>query len=300
MDDKSIEIKFGGDLEEIDVDLLIEALTNYSIVAQETASYLSPSIKVNIKIKAPQRGSFIVLLDLIAKNSGDLFTRENVAVASEIFTLVGGLYAFKKWISKNGNAEVIKQVEDNSIEIQNNQGKIVIDQRVFNIYQETPRVRENLRRTFEKLKETEEIEDFTITDSANHEEIFKASKEEFDLMSSSIDEIEKKRQVQIKEDQELAVFKLVFQENYKWEFYWLGNKVYASLSDEEFFSKIKKGEIAFRNGDRLIVDIAITQVFNEAANTFVNEKYDIVKVKEHIPRTSETQSLLNFDTDDKN
>lgn len=295
MDDKSIEIKFGGHLEEIDVDLLIEALTNYSIVAQETANYLSPSIKVNIKIKAPEKGSFIVLLDLIAKNGGDLFTRENVAVAAEIFTLVGGLYAFKKWISTNGTAEVVKPVEGNSIEIENNRGKIVIDQRVFNIYQETPRVRENLRRTFEKLKETEEIEDFTITDSETKEEIFSAKKEEFEVMSSAVDEIEKKRQIQIKEDQELSVFKVVFQENYKWEFYWLGNKVYASLSDQEFFGKIEKGEIAFRSGDRLIVDLAITQVFNEAANTFVNEKYEITKVKEHIPRTAETQSTLNFD-----
>lgn len=299
MDDKAIEITFGGQLHEIDVDLLVESLTNYSIVAQETAAYLSPSIKVNIKIKAPERGSFIVLLDLIAKNGGDLFTRENVAVAAEIFTIVGGLYGLKKWIAKNGTPEMVKQVDDRSIEIKNKNGNITIDQRVYHIYQENPQVRDNLRKTFTKLKEAEEIEDFTIKDGAQKDEIFKAEKEEFGLMASNVDEIEKKKQVEVKDNQELSVFKVVFQEHYKWEFFFQGNKIYASLSDEEFFKKIEKGEIAFRSGDRLIADIAITQVFNEAANTFVNESYDIVKVREHIPRANTIQTSLDFESNSK-
>lgn len=295
MDNKNLEIKFGGDLHEIDVDLLIESLVSYSSVTQETAAYLSPGIKVDIKIKAPKEGSFIILLDLIANNSGDLFTRENLTLAAEIVTIVGGLYGLKKWIAKFGKPEVIKQVDDKSIEISNNNGNITISNNVYNIYQENPKVRENLRNTFARLKEREEINDFSIRDADENIDLFKVEKADFFALSSNDDEIEQRKQKVVKERQELSVFKIVFKENYKWEFFYLGTKIYASVKDEGFFKKIEKGEVAFRSGDKLIVDLEIEQVFNEAANTFVNESYFIVKVIEHIPRVSSVQHSLDFE-----
>jgi len=80
---KNLEIKFGGDLHEIDVDLLIESLVSYSTVTQESIAYLSPGTKVNIKIQAPREGSFIILLNLITENIDNLFTQENVAIATK-------------------------------------------------------------------------------------------------------------------------------------------------------------------------------------------------------------------------
>jgi hypothetical protein len=218
-----------------------------------------------------------------------------LSLAADIFGIVGGLYGLKKWISKNGKPEVVKQINDNSIEISNSNGKIAISNNVYNIYQENPKVRENLRNTFTKLKEREEIIDFSIRDVDENKEIFKAEKEEFSAMASSDDEIEQRKQKVIKEKQEMSVFKIVFKENYKWEFFYQGTKIYASLRDDDFFKKIEKGEIAFRSGDRLVVDLEIEQIFNEAANTFVNESYNILKVIEHIPRVSSIQHSLDFE-----
>jgi len=295
MDNKNIEIKFGGYLHEIGVDLLIGSLISYSSVTQETAAYLSPGVKVDIKIKAPRQGSFIILLNLIAQNVGDLFTKENIDLAASITVIVGGLYGFKKWIAMNGRPETIKPAEDNSIEVSNNRGKITVSNNVYNIYQENPRVRENLRNTFTKLKEMEEINNFSIIDVDTGKDIFQVNKEDFSALASSDDEVEQRKQKVIKEKQELAVFKIVFSENYKWEFFYQGTKIYASLKDEEFFKKIEKGEVAFRSGDRLVADLEIEQVFNEAANIFVNESYHISKVIEHIPRISSTQHSFDFE-----
>lgn len=294
-DNKNLEIKFGGDLHEIDVDLLIESLINYSSVAQEASAYLSPGIKVDIKIKAPKRGSFIILLDLIAQNGGDLFTRDNIALAAEIVTIVGGLYGLKQWISAYGKPEVVKVVSGDNIEISNNKGRITISNNVYNIYQENPKVRENLRNTFVKLKERGEITDFSIKDVDADKNIFLAERAEFSALASADDEIEQRKQKVIKEKQDLSVFKIVFKENYKWEFFYQGTKIYASLRDEKFFKKIEKGEIAFRSGDKLVADLEIEQVFNEAANTFVNDSYSISKVIEHIPRVSSVQHSLDLD-----
>lgn len=298
-DNKNLEIKFGGELHEIDVDLLIESLVSYSSVTQESAAYLSPGIKVNIKIKAPREGSFIILLNLIAEKANDLFTRENVTLASEIIVIVGGLYGLKKWIAKNGKPKTVKPNEDNSIEISNNSGSITINQNVYNIYQENPRVRENLRNTFSKLKERGEITDFSIKDVDLSKEIFHVKKEDFAALASNDDEIEQKKQEVLRENQELSVFKVVFKENYKWEFYYQGVKIYASIEDNEYFKKIEKGEIAFRSGDKLTVDLKIEQIFNESANTFVNDSYHIIKVVKHNPRVSSVQSTFGFENTQK-
>ncbi|MDO8260714.1 MAG: hypothetical protein Q7T50_04440 [Candidatus Magasanikbacteria bacterium] len=295
MDNKNLEIKFGGDLHEIDVDLLIGSLINYSSVTQETAAYLSPGIKVDIKIKAPKQGSFIVLLNLVAQNAGDLFTTENATLAANIVNIVAGLYGLKKWITKNGKPETVKIIENDNIEISNKNGNITISNNVYNIYQENPRIRENLRNTFARLKEKEEIDDFSIRDVDLNKDIFRVDKVDFSALSSSDDEIPQRRQNAIKEKQELSVFKIVFKENYKWEFFYLGSKIYASLKDESFFKKIEKGEIAFRSGDKLIVDLEIEQIFNEAANTFVNDAYNISRVIEHIPRVSLIQPTLDIE-----
>ncbi|MFA6376941.1 MAG: hypothetical protein WCX69_06095, partial [Candidatus Paceibacterota bacterium] len=242
---------------------------------------------------APKEGSFIIDLNLVASVALILFQNSNYI--ADLITIIGDLYRFKQWISKNGKPETIKPKEDQTVEIRNTNGNITIDQRVYNIYQESPRVRANLRNTFSKLKEQEEITDFSIKDIEADKEIFRAERDEFSSMASSSDEVEQKKQKLIKENQELSVFKVVFQENFKWEFFYQGNRIYATMRDQVFFGKIERGEVAFRSGDRLTVNLEIDQIFNEAANTFVNDCYHITKVIEHIPRSPQIQSTMDFD-----
>lgn len=294
-DTRKIEIKFGGELHEINVDLLVESLVSYSLVTQEAAAYIAPGSIVNIKVQTPKEGSFTIVLDLITENTPSLFTRENLQLAANLVVVVGGLYGLKKWLSIKGKPEVVKEKEDESIEIRNKNGSIVIDKRVYNIYRNSVNTRENLRKTFTKLKEEEEISDFSIKDLDTEKQIFYVDKTEFEKMASDSDEIEQEKQKMTKENQELSLFKIIFRENYKWEFYYQGNKIYASVDDSRFFTKIEKGEIAFRSGDRLIVDLEIEQVFSEAANTFINDSYRITKVIQHIPRSGVEQQGLDFE-----
>lgn len=119
-------------------------------------------------------------------------------------------------------------------------------------------------------------------------------------MSSDAGEPEQKKQIIIKRDQELYIFKVVFKEGHKWEFFYQNNRIYASVNDRNYAEKAIKGEIAFRSGDRIIVDIKIIQVFNDAANIFVNDEYHIMEVKKHIPGLIFSQKLLKFIEKDDN
>lgn len=294
---QKLEIRFAGASNEIGVDLFIESLTNYAIVAQESSGNIYPGSKLDIKIKALEKGSFVVVLELIMQNHPQLFNKENMEYAAAVVTVVGGLYGFKKWLSKNGQPSNVEQIGDNDIKISNNNGSIVISQNVYHVYNTNPKVRESIRKTFNKLKDNNDITGLEILEVAGDKKdvIFEAKSDDFNLMASDKDETEKRKQNLKKIDQELSVFKVVFGDNYKWEFYYEGNKIFADLKDLDFNSRISKGEIAFRSGDKLIVDLEIEQVFNELANTFENRGHHILRVAQHIPRVQEQQNGLDFD-----
>jgi len=296
---RNIRIIYGGDSHEIDAEVLIESLVSYSVVLQEASAYLSPESKVNIKIQAHQEGSFELLLNIIADVGGGLFDKDNVGYAASLITVVGGLYKLNQFLTKSSEGadtqEVAVENLDDSVVVKTNNGQITVNKNVYHIYQSSDKAKEGLRNTFAKLKDAEEIESFDIIDQETEESIFHAEKEDFAVMSSDKADVTRRTQKEIKSEQELSVFKVVFKENHKWEFFFNGVRIYASISDEDFATKVAKGEIAFRSGDRMIANIEIIQVFNEAANTFVNEQYIITKVIKHIPRTTITQDSIDFE-----
>jgi hypothetical protein len=291
---KKLKIVFGGESHSIDADILVESLVNYSMVVQETSAYLSPQSRVNIKIQATREGSFELVHDLIANHGGDLFSGSTLSYAASVVTVVTGLYGFKKWLSLNGHPEIIEPKDNNTVVVKSNKGEITINNNVFHIYQSSEKTREGLRRTFSKLKDAEEIEDFDIIDNDSGENLFHADKIDFAPMSLDGDEIEQRKQKVIRTNQELSVFKIVFKEGHKWEFFYEGNRIYATISDKEFEARAMKGEVAFRSGDKVIADLEIVQVFNEAANVFVNEDYFLARIIQHIPRSSPSQASLDF------
>jgi len=290
---KHLKIIFGGASHEIDADVLIESLVNYSLVAQEASFYLSPDSKVNIKIKATKEGSFELIHDIVAFAGNNLFAPDHVTYAAALVGVVTGLYKFKKWLSKNGEPETVQR-NGSDVKIKNSKGEITINNNVFQIYQSSDKTKDALKKTFIKLKDANEIDDFKIIDQDEKREVFKAGKEDFARMASDEGDAEKKKQKEVRVDQEFSVFKVVFKENYKWEFFYQGNRIYASIIDKTFLDKVGKGEVAFRSGDRMVADLEIVQVFNEAANVFVNEDYLITDVKKHIPRTIQAQESFKF------
>ena len=296
---RSLKIIYGGDSHEIDAEVLIESLVSYSVVIQEASAYLSPESKVNIKIKAHQEGSFELLLNIIADGGGGLFDKDTVEYAGSLVAIVGGLYELNKFLSKSESdaadtQEISVENIDESVIVKTNQGQITVNKNVYHIYQSSDKAKEGLRNTFVKLKDAEEIESFDIIDEDRNESVFHAEKEDFAVMSSEKIETNRRTQREVRTGQSLSVFKVVFKENHKWEFFYNGVRIYASISDEDFSGKVTKGEVAFRSGDRMVADMEIVQVFNEAANTFVNDQYIITKVLQHIPRTTNIQESINF------
>lgn len=283
-------IKFDGQLHQVDANTLINSLINVSTIIQEVNEELKTDKKIEIKIKALAPGSFTVHLKLFIEAAKDLlsesFARGDISSASDIIAILAGLLAIKKFL-KSKKPEAVEE-NGNKIIIYNDKGKtIIVDKIVYNIYKQNQPVQDAISNNFETLQRDPSIEKYEIAD-INRKPLFSAGRPDFDGMAVKSEVLEENKKV-ITEIATLTIFKIVFEEKYKWEFYYKGNKISASIVDEDFFQQIDAGK-KFSKGDRLIAELQVTQLFDPTVQTWVNHSYQLNKVKEHIPR-GEQQKL---------
>jgi len=276
------KIKFGGQLHQIDAQTFIGSLVNVSTVIEEVNQELATGKKIEIKIKANEPGSFITSLELqeVVDVAQRLFTADNVHILADIIVVMGGLYKLKKHLG-NKTPKSVKE-EGDRIRIENEKGVInIFDNRTYGIYNRNQIANDAISNNFSTLENDPSVENFEIIDSKNRQ-IFIANKEDFEGLAIKSEVADEKKRAQIVMA-DIVIHKIVWEEKYKWEFYYRGNKVSANIIDEDFFRRIEEGE-SFSKGDSLKVDLQINQIFDESVNIYVNHSYQINKVYKHIPR----------------
>jgi len=275
------KIKFDGQLHQVEANTLINSLINISAILEESNTEIHPDEKIEIKIKALSEGSFLIhLLVEGVKNAQAMITAGSLATGANLITILTGLFIIKKHLS--GKAPKNTKEENEKVSITNEKGNVlVIESLTYNLYQHNQVIQDAISNNFETLEDDASIEGFEIEDDKEHV-LFDVSRSSFrDMAIKSVVEDENKKT--ITETATVHIFKIVFQDNYKWEFYYKGNKISANIADEAFFKKIDQGE-KFAKGDTLIAEIQINQIFDKTVNTWVNHSYQVNKVIKHIPR----------------
>ena len=74
----------------------------------------------------------------------------------------------------------------------------------------------------------------------------------------------------------------------RWEFFWRGFKIAAPILDERFFDQFFAHKITIAPGDALEVALRIVQERNKDSGIFVNVRYEIVEVLNHVPRLKQS------------
>jgi hypothetical protein len=290
-----LKIKFDGQVNQIDVNTLINSLLHITNAIAEVNNELCKEIgeykKIEVKVNAFSSGSFLVHLELI-ESLGDvlnhLFSRETVEYLSWIAGILGTTIALKQFL-KSKKPEKVEQTSSTSFTITNTEGSTtVIDNRTFNLYFSNENYQQALTKTFETLDNDPSVTGFEITDNLDTP-VIAIQQDSFKTLAVPIEAYQDNTKIENDIEARLSVFKIVFDEGRKWEFYYRGNRISAKVSDDEFFQRINEGE-KFAKGDLLVVSLNIHQSFDKTANTFINKYYEVVKVHAHIPRP-EQQSL---------
>lgn len=284
--ENEFRVRFDGQLHQVSANTLINSLLNISTIIQEVNEELNLEFhtdnRIDVKIKALEQGSFDInlLLDFSRQQIQNMFNNKSIPFAANIIQIFTDLLELKKHLGGK-KAKTITE-KGSEISIENNKGKIIIvGSVVYNIYSHNQPVQDAISNNFETLQNDASITSFEITD-AKKRIIFQATHDEFDEMSKK-SEIETENTKVFTEVANLHIFKIVFEDKYKWEFFYRGNKISANIEDEDFFKMIDSGE-KFAKGDMLVVDLQVTQIFDPAVNTFINHSYQIKKVVRHTPR----------------
>ena len=281
--DSDFKIKFDGQTHQISANIFINSLMHTTTIIEEISRYYDSGKKIEIKINALEKGSFLVhieLIETVVASLKSLFTTDNIKLAAEIIGAFVGLTQLKKFLGGKNPKHVDRK--GNKYRIENENGNVIIVENLtYNIYQSSALVKDALSQNFENLENDPSISGFEITDR-DENTLIRVDKDEFPLMYVKKDEISDGERIVI-EAATLNIVRLSFEGNLKWDFYFKGNKISARITDAKFYELIDKGE-TFAKGDILEVDLQIVQKWDESVNTFVNKLYQVNKILRHTPR----------------
>lgn len=284
--DNNFKIKFDGQLHQLDANVLINSLIHTSSIIQEINRFLDTGKKIEIKVKSLEKGSFLIHIELLESaldSLKSLFTKDNVEIASAIVTVLGGLFAVKKFLKSRKPKSV--EVKGDKTKIINELGNVLIIENItYNIYENSSIVKDAISQNFDTINNDPSITGFEITDK-DEKPIIRIEKEDFSDLSLKSEEILNDERI-IKEAATLNIVRLSFEESLKWEFYYKGNKIAVKIKDPNFYELINKGE-SFAKGDILEVELQINQKWEESVNTFINKSYQVNRIIRHILRNEQ-------------
>jgi hypothetical protein len=292
--DTDFKIKFDGEKHQIDANLLVNNLIHTTSIIQEINRNLDSGKKIDIQIKALEKGSFLIHIDLIESaldNLKNLLTRDNIELAGSVIGTFVGLIELKKFLK--GKEEKTIENTGNKVKITNQEGQVLyVENFVQNIYNNNTIVKDALSQSFETLENDNSITGYEITDR-NNKTLVRVDREEFEYISVKSEELlEGEKNIVVAG--RLNIIRISFDDKLKSDFYFKGNKISAKINDVDFYKRVDKGE-SFAKGDVLEVELEIKQVFETSVNTFVNKSYKIKRIINHILRNE--QSKLDFDNE---
>lgn len=295
--DNNFKIKFDGQQHQVDAQILISSLIHTTTVIQELNTHYNTGKRIEIKVNALEKGSFLIHIELIETaldQLKNLLTKDNLLFASGIISGLVGLIEIKKHLRGKKPKEV-KNAGGTTIIINENNNVLNINSDIYNIYETNSVVNDALSQNFDVLDNDPAITAFEITDKKENTyvRVDRSDFKDLSLKSELIDENRKS----ITELTRLNIVRLSFEENLKWDFYYRGNKISAKISDPNFFELIDRGE-SFAKGDTLEVELQINQIFEESVNTYINKSYQINRIINHYKKSE--QKKIDFEEIDDN
>ena len=278
---------------EVDSKTLITSLSTFTEIIEQINEDFGIGKKIEIRVKPFQAGSFDIPLDLIQVTIAGILSEHSNSIP-EIIKIYIELLKLK--LNLKGDEPQKTEEIDAGIKVTNTTGDVtIVDKRTINIFTNNEQVHSSIERQFERLNEDASIKEVQLRSQEN-EPLVSIKRDDFKTLLPHKELIDinsiKEESDLILEKASLNIFKVVFGENYKWEFFYKDHKISAKILDKEFNSRILAGE-RFANGDVLQVDLHIVRIFDKISNTFVNKSYEILKVEKHIPR--EEQHILELE-----
>ena len=125
--DNDFKIKFDGQQNQVDSNILISSLIHTTTIIQEINKEFNNGKKIEIKVKALDKGSFLVHIELIEtafESLKNLLTKENIEFAAALISTLVGIIELKKFLKGRKAKRTEKKGE--KTEIENSDGDVLL------------------------------------------------------------------------------------------------------------------------------------------------------------------------------
>lgn len=293
MEQQAVTVKFGGNINGVDVDTFTRTVLAYTAVARAAIADIDASRGLDVQIGATRPGCLEVTLNLNADVARGILDIVSAAapVLPQIMQTVAEYYKLTKFLGENGSpaTTTIKGDGESTVITAGNNASITINRNTYNIYTDNPKVGKAVSASFKELGNNPDIEYVEISGGPKGEEAsaFRAESEEFEAIASAPQYAGEDTKTATLENQHLTVLRVLLKRSTKcmWQFAWNGIPISANVADPDFVNNLDS--YSFSIGDVMEVDLRVTQRYDREMKAFINERYEIAKVhgKHGAPQT---------------
>ncbi len=289
MQEDMVRVKFGGDLEGVDVNTFTRIMLDYALVAQEAAREVTPSTSMRVNIRAVERGCLEALLQISPEDvKGALeLAKASLPLVPEIIKVATDFYHLRQEVARHGEVDSHSPSGKETVVRMRDGNTVNVDSRTYNIFVSSPDASEAVGKTFEALGQYERVSSLSISGCGRDAPDFEARRDEFPALAQAPAAPPRERKDGLYSRQGLRVIRAIFEKSTtrKWLFGWNDMTISAAISDEEFFDRFP--DMSFKMNDVLEADLRVVQEYNASAGVYENRSYEVVRVwsKRNVPET---------------
>lgn len=270
---------------EISAYALASALVGLADAVREANAVVNPGYRVEVVVEALSEGSFRATVRTVFTKARDLFSHQ--AVQAVIWGIVA-THIYEKAIKTDTPPKIT--VSDNLVVIEIGKDKIIVPRNVYEAkkqVEKSERFQGAIGRVFEAAESDPNVTGLAFTEDRQDVPPMIVPRDSFGLFRSPIEGAENTREVVEITQVEISCA-ILERGRRRWEFFWRGFKIAAPILDERFFDQFFAHMITIASGDALEVALRIVQERNKDSGIFVNVRYEIVEVLNHVPRLKQS------------
>jgi hypothetical protein len=270
---------------EIGAYALATALVGLADAVREANAAVNPGYQVEVVVEALANGSFKATVKTVFTKARNLFSHQ--AVQAVIWGIVA-THIYEKAIKSDAPPKIT--VSDSLVIIEIGKDKIVVPKDVYEAKRQlerSERFNAAVGKVFDAAAADPNVHGVAfIEDDRAPAPQFVIPRDRFALFQTErpVDETTR----ELIEITQVEISRAILERGKRrWEFFWRGVKIAAPILDERFFDRFFAHEITIAPGDSLEVALRIVQERKVDSGIYVNVRYEIVEVFQHVPRVKQ-------------
>ena len=271
---------------EVNAYALASALVALADAVREANAAVNPGHLVEVVVEALSDGSFKATVRTVYTKAKNLFS--HTAVQAIIYGIIS-THIYEKGIKTDVPPKITATEDLVTIEI--GKDKIIVPKNVYEAkrqLEKSERFNNAVGRIFDAAASDPNVTGIAISEEQGETRPpLVVPRENFAIFQTERELDETTRE--IVEITHLEINRAIMERGRRrWEFFWRGIRIAAPILDDRFFDRFFAHEIMIAPGDSLHVALRIVQEKNRDTGIFVNVRYEIAEVYDHVPRLKQT------------